>query len=80
MPLKLPKSRSEIRRIQAERKRFAVEQARRDGEAARSPSASLLRVLLAEGVTGATGCSNKEGRAPAESIEPLSRGRGQPPT
>src|SRR2546426_4320784 len=29
MPLKLPKSRSEIRRIQAERKRFAVEQARR---------------------------------------------------
>src|SRR3989441_4697792 len=29
MPLKLPKSRSEIRRIQAERKRFAVEQATR---------------------------------------------------
>ena len=29
MPLKLPKSRAEIRRIQAERKRFAVEQARR---------------------------------------------------
>src|SRR6266850_561431 len=29
MPLKLPKSRAEIRRIQTERKRFAVEQARR---------------------------------------------------
>src|SRR5438045_3542272 len=29
MPLKLPNSRAEIRRIQAERKRFAVEQARR---------------------------------------------------
>jgi phenylacetate-CoA ligase len=29
MPLKLPKSRAQIRRIQAERKRFAVEQARR---------------------------------------------------
>src|SRR5436190_10852964 len=29
MPLKLPKSRAEIRRFQAERKRFAVEQARR---------------------------------------------------
>ena len=29
MPLKLPSSRAEIRRIQAERKRFAVEQARR---------------------------------------------------
>src|SRR5947209_5402944 len=29
MPLQLPKSRAEIRRIQAERKRFAVEQARR---------------------------------------------------
>src|SRR5437870_896166 len=29
MPLKLPKSRAEIRRLQTERKRFAVEQARR---------------------------------------------------
>ena len=28
MPLKLPKSRAEIRRLQTERKRFAVEQAR----------------------------------------------------